>query len=161
MLAEFLTVVPLTRSLVLVTYRPEYVGALAHAPRSQTIALEPLENSQVSALSTELLGRDNLVTGLADLIAERAAGNPFFAEEIVRELREREVLIGSRGSYLCADPVADISVPSTLQAVITARIDRLDPAAKRTLNAAAVIGSRFTPETLTALEVDPVVDDLV
>jgi class 3 adenylate cyclase len=161
MLAEFLTVVPRTRSLVLVTYRPEYVGALAHAPRSQTIALEPLESSEVSALSTELLGRDNSVTGLADLIAERAAGNPFFAEEIVRDLTERDVLIGGRGRYLCADPVADISVPSTLQAVITARIDRLDPAAKRTLNAAAVIGSRFTPETLTALEVDPVVDDLV
>ena len=62
---------------------------------------------------------------------------------------------------LCADPVADVSVPSTLQAVIAARIDRLDPAAKRTLNAAAVIGSRFDPAMLEALDVDPVLDDLV
>ena len=51
------TVIPRTRSLVLITYRPEYAGALAHAPRSQTIALEPLDDSQMSQLGTELLGR--------------------------------------------------------------------------------------------------------
>src|SRR4051812_14647725 len=161
MLADFLAVIPRTRSLVIITYRPEYVGALAHAPRSQTIALEPLDDSQMSQLSTELLGNDGSVTGLADLVAERAAGNPFFAEEIVRDLTERDVLIGGRGCYLCIEPANDVSVPSTLQAVIAARIDRLDPAAKRTLNAAAVIGSQFSPETLGALEIEPVLGDLV
>ena len=161
MLADFLSVVPRTRSLVMITYRPEYVGALAHAPRSQTIALEPLDDSQMSQLSTELLGKDRSVTGLADLVAERAAGNPFFAEEIVRDLTERDVLIGGRGCYLCVEPATDVSVPSTLQAVIAARIDRLDPAAKRTLNAAAVVGSQFSPEMLQALEIEPALDDLV
>ena len=161
MLADFLSVVPRTRSLVMITYRPEYVGALAHAPRSQTIALEPLDDSQMSQLSIELLGEDGSVTGLAELVAERAAGNPFFAEEIVRDLTERDVLIGGRGCYLCVEPATDVSVPSTLQAVIAARIDRLDPAAKRTLNAAAVIGSQFTPEMLGALQIEPVLNDLV
>jgi hypothetical protein len=145
----------------MITYRPEYVGALAHAPRSQTIALEPLDDSQMSQLSTELLGKDRSVTGLADLVAERAAGNPFFAEEIVRDLTERDVLIGGRGCYLCVEPATDVSVPSTLQAVIAARIDRLDPAAKRSLNAASVVGSQFSPETLRALEVEPALHDLV
>jgi predicted ATPase len=51
-------------------------------------------------------------------------------------------------------------VPATLQAAIAARIDRLDPKAKRTLSAAAVIGLRFTPELVTALGIDPVVDEL-
>jgi adenylate cyclase len=161
MLADFLSVVPRSRSLVMITYRPEYVGALAHAPRSQTIALEPLDDSQMSQLSTELLGRDRSVTGLADLVAERAGGNPFFAEEIVRDLTERDVLIGGRGCYLCVEPATDVSVPSTLQAVIAARIDRLEPAAKRALNAAAVIGSQFNPETLAALEIEPALHDLV
>ena len=119
---------------------------------SQTIALEPLDESQMLALSAELLGEDRSVTELAELVAERAAGNPFFAEEIVRDLSERDVLVGGRGCYLCVDPAADVDVPRTLQAVIAARIDRLDPAAKRTLNAAAVIGSRFTPDMLQALE---------
>jgi class 3 adenylate cyclase len=161
MLADFLSVVPRTRALVMITYRPEYIGALAHAPRSQTIALEPLDDSQMSQLSTELLGSDRSVTGLADLVAERAAGNPFFAEEIVRDLTERDVLIGGRGCYLCVEPATDVSVPSTLQAVIAARIDRLEPAAKRALNAAAVIGSQFSPETLRALEIEPALHDLV
>jgi adenylate cyclase len=161
MLADFLAVVPRTRSLVLITYRPEYVGALAHAPRAQTIALEPLDDSHMFQLSTELLGKDRSVTGLADLVADRAGGNPFFAEEIVRDLTERDVLIGGRGCYLCVEPATEVSVPSTLQAVIAARIDRLDPAAKRALNAAAVIGSQFNPEMLGALEVEPVLHDLI
>jgi adenylate cyclase len=161
MIADFLSVVPRTRALVMITYRPEYVGALAHAPRSQTIALEPLDNSHMSQLSSELLGKDRSVAGLADLVAERAAGNPFFAEEIVRDLTERDVLIGGRGCYLCVEPATDVSVPSTLQAVIAARIDRLEPAAKRALNAAAVVGSQFSPDTLHALEIEPVLDGLV
>ena len=52
-------------------------------------------------------------------------------------------------------------MPATLQATIAARIDRLDPKAKRTLSAAAVIGSRFGLDLLTALGVEPVVDELV
>ena len=158
MLAEFLTVIPQTPSLVVVTYRPEYAGALAHTPRSQTIALEPLDESQMLVLGAELLGEDRSVAELAELIAERAGGNPFFAEEIVRDLSERDVLVGGRGCYLCAEPIAEVHVPRTLQAVIAARIDRLDPAAKRTLNAAAVIGSRFTPDMLTALGIDTSVE---
>ncbi len=161
MLAEFLTVIPQTPSLVLITYRPEYCGALAHAPRSQTITLEPLDEAQMLELGSELLGADRTVAELAELIVERAAGNPFFAEEIVRDLSERDVLVGGRGCYLCADPVGEVHVPRTLQAVIAARIDRLEPAAKRTLNAAAVIGSRFTPEMLTVLGVDAVLDGLL
>ena len=161
MLAEFLAVVPRSRFLVLITYRPEYDGPLAHSARSQTIALEPLDHSHMSQLSTELLGKDRSVAELTDLVAERAEGNPFFAEEIVRDLTERDVLIGARGCYLCVEPTSQVSVPRTLQAVIAARIDRLDPAAKRTLNGAAVIGIQFRPEMLQALGIQPELDDLV
>ena len=54
-----------------------------------------------------------------------------------------------------------MSVPATLQATIAARIDRLDPKAKQTLSAAAVIGSRFGVDLLTALGIEPAVDELV
>jgi hypothetical protein len=79
------------------------------------------------------------------------AGNPFFTEEIVRDLAERGVLVGDRGAYVCRAEVTDVSVPATIQATIAARIDRLDALAKHTLNAAAVIGLRFDAETLTSL----------
>jgi len=161
MLAGFLSLVPRTPSLMLVTYRPEYGGALAHASRSQTIALEPLDDSQISELICELLGAHPSLAGLAETIAKRAAGNPFFAQEIVRDLAERAVLVGQRRAYACTAHVTDISVPGTLQAAIAARIDRLDPHAKRTLNAAAVVGSRFSRIQLEALGIEPALDDLV
>jgi adenylate cyclase len=121
--------------------------------------LRPLNTSQTQALIGELLGTDSSVHGLAEFIAERAVGNPFFAEEIMRDLAERSALRGA-GSYLLHGEVADVTVPATLEAVIAARVDRLTSAAKRTLSAAAVIGSRFNPELVTALRTDAVLDDL-
>jgi class 3 adenylate cyclase len=161
MLGDFFTVIPQTPSLVVLTYRPEYRSALTRVADAQTIALAPLRDSETVALIGELLGPDPSVGGLGKTIAERAAGNPFFAEEIVRELAERGVLRGERGAYMSTADVAEVNVPATLQATIAARIDRLAPEAKRTLSAAAVIGSRFGLDLLTVLGVQPVVADLV
>jgi adenylate cyclase len=151
MIAQFAAVVPQTRSLMLVTYRPEYHGALDTLPSSHRVALAPLDDSESTALAAELLGSDMSVGTLIAQIAEQAAGNPFFVEELVRDLAERGVLTGERGAYACRRDTADIRVPASLQATIAARIDRLDPAAKRTLNAAAVIGSRFGADLLACL----------
>ena len=161
MLAEFLTVIPQTPSLVLVSYRPEYEGALTRVHGTQTIALEPLGDSETAALVSELLGPDPSISRLGQTIAERAAGNPFFAEEMVRELAERGVLRGNRSAYVSTVGAAEVSVPATVQATIAARIDRLDPAAKRTLSAAAVIGSRFSLDLLETLGIDPLLQDLL
>jgi class 3 adenylate cyclase len=161
MIAEFFTVIPQTPSMVLLTYRPEYRGTLTHVADAQTLALTPLSDSETKALITELLGADPSVGALGQIIAERAAGNPFFAEEIARELAERGVLHGEQGAYVSSAQVVEVSVPATLQATIAARIDRLPPEAKRTLSAAAVIGSRFNLDLLTQLGVGPVIADLV
>jgi adenylate cyclase len=151
MLADFLAVIPQTPSMVLITYRPEYHGALSRVSGAQTIALRPLTDGQTSALTAELLGSDPSLSGVAALIGARAVGNPFFVEEIVRNLAERGMLHGEPGAYLLRGEVADVTVPATLQATIGARIDRLGVTAKRTLNAAAVIGSRFDADLLTSL----------
>jgi class 3 adenylate cyclase len=132
MLADFFAVIPQTPSMVLITYRPEYEGALTRIHSAQTIALAPLSDSESSALVAELLGPDPSVVGLGQTIAARAAGNPFFAEEIVRELAERGVLCGDPGAYVSMGEVAEVSVPATLQATIAARIDRLQRDAKQT-----------------------------
>ena len=161
MIADFLTVIPQTPSLVLVTYRAEYEGALARVHGAQTIALAPLSDPETAALVSQLLGPDSSVGVLGQTIAERAAGNPFFAEEIVRELADRGVLQGQPGACVSTADAADVSVPATLQATIAARIDRLDPKAKRTLSAAAVIGSRFGSAELEMLGIEPVIADLI
>ena len=161
MLADFLSVIPRTPSMVLITSRPEYQGALTRMHGAQTIALAPLGDSDTAAMLGELLGSDPSLGELAAIIADRAAGNPFFAEEMVRELVQRGVLAGEHGGYVCRADVAELSVPATVQAAIEARIDRLDTPAKRTLNAAAVIGARFDAELLAALGIDPVFDELL
>jgi class 3 adenylate cyclase len=161
MLADFLTVIPRTPSMVLMTSRPEYRGALTQVAGAQTIALAPLGDSDTVALLAELLGSDPSVAELAEIIADRAAGNPFFAEEMVRELVQRSVLAGERGSYVCGTNATDVTVPATVQAAIAARIDRLSAPARRTLNAASVIGARFGAELLAALDLDPVFDELL
>src|SRR5262249_46765631 len=98
---------------------------------------------------------------IGEIIAGRAAGNPLFAEEITRELAERGVLVGERGSYTCRTDVGEVRVPATLQETIAARIDRLGAGAKHTLGAAAAIGARFSADLLARLEIDPCVEELV
>jgi hypothetical protein len=71
------------------------------------------------------------------------------------------MLSGERGDYVCCVDVAEVSVPATVQAAIEARIDRLNAPAKRTLNAASVIGARFDADLLTALGIEPAFDVLV
>src|ERR1700758_3448599 len=161
LIADFAAVIPQTHSLVLLSYRPEYRGALSRIPGAQSIALAPLSDAETAALVSGLLGPHPSVAGLATMISDRAAGNPFFAEEIVRELGERGVLRGNRGTYMSMADVAEVSMPATVQATIAARIDRLNPEAKRTLSAAAVIGAKFSRDLLETLGIDPVLEDLV
>jgi adenylate cyclase len=161
MVADFLSVIPQTHSLVLITYRPEYRGALSRTPGAQMIALAPLNDAESATLIAELLGPDPSVAGLTPQVAERAAGNPFFAQEIVRDLADRQVLRGERGAYVCPDRATEVSVPATLQAAIAARIDRLDGVAKQTLHAAAVIGLRFDADLPAVLVGDTALTELV
>ncbi len=161
MLADFAAVIPRSCFLVLFTYRPEYRGALSRMPGAQSISLVPLSDSETATLVTGLLGPDPSVSGLATTIAEKASGNPFFAHEMVRDLAERGVLTGARGSHVCQVDHAGATVPATLQATIAARIDRLAPIAKQTLNAAAVIGLRFGAEQLALLDGETEIGELI
>jgi adenylate cyclase len=159
MLTDFNSVVPRTHALILITYRPEYRGPL-QAEDTMTLSLAPLDASQATTLTAELLGSDPSVARLAAQVAQRGAGNPFFTEEIVRDLAERNVLDGDRGAYTCEGD-AVVTVPATVQATIAARIDRLGAAAKHTLHAASVIGSRFDAELLSAVLGEVVLGELV
>ena len=161
MIAEFAVVVPHTHILVLITYRDEYHGALDRLPGSHRMSLTPLAGSASTALVAELLGPDASVNEFVEEVAQRAAGNPFFAEEIVRDLAERDVVSGVPGAYVSQHHPTDLRVPASLQAVIAARIDRVGAAAKNTLNAAAVIGLRFESDLLIGMADDIELAELV
>jgi adenylate cyclase len=150
-LDEFATSLAGTTSVFVTTFRPEYRGALR---TDDTIALQPLSDDMAVRLVCQLVGSDPSVASLVKQIAVAAVGNPFFAEEIVRDLADRQLILGSRGRYRLRGQVGEIAVPATVQAVLSARIDRLPPDAKAVVNAAAVIGTRFDVDTLRSLVPD-------
>lgn len=153
-LAGFAGRLDATTSVFVTTYRPEFRGALEQSS-ADTIALQPLDDSTAMRLVGQLLGDHYSVSQLIERIAVAAVGNPFFAEEIVRDLAGRGLLSGGRGAYRMIGDIDDIAVPPTVQAVLAARIDRLSAQAKLILNTAAVIGSNFDIDTLRALIPEP------
>ena len=137
-----------TRTLVLSNYRPEYAPPWGENPAWQAIELAPLRQEDTRELLRDLAGEDPSLDGLDEPIHERTGGNPFFIEEIVRELAESGYLEGERGAYRLAKPIEDAGVPVTVQAVLAARIDRLGPDPKRLLQVASVLGKEVSTEAL-------------
>jgi tetratricopeptide (TPR) repeat protein len=88
-------------------------------------------------------------------LIERTQGNPFFLEESVRTLVEARVLVGEPGDYRLAKALPSIQVPSTVQAVLAARIDWLPPEEKALLQTAAVIGPEVPLALLQAMAQAP------
>ena len=121
------------------------------------IRLEPLPAAQAERMLAELLGAP-LPPALRETVLERADGNPFFVEELIATLLDRGVVRREHGS-LSLDPIPeDFEVPDSIQAVLAARIDLLDPPEKAALQAASTIGRVFwrTPvvELLDGLDPD-------
>jgi adenylate cyclase len=137
-----------TRNLVVVTFRPEYAAAWMRRSWYRQLPLSPLPPDVVAGLLGELLGPDPSLDGLAELIASRTGGNPFFLEEVVRDLAETGVLVGDQGDYRLGQEIGQVAVPETVQSVLAARIDRLGHKAKDVIAAAAVIGREFDRDLL-------------
>lgn len=137
-----------TPTLVLVNYRPEHTPAWSLSPAFETIGLQPLSRADTAKLLRDLAGSDPSLDGIDEPIHERTGGNPFFIEEVIRELAESGYLDGERGAYRLAKPIEDAGVPVSVQAVLAARIDRLDHDAKHLLQVASVVGKEVSGEAL-------------
>ncbi len=145
--------------LLLVNYRPEYQHGWGHKTYYTQLRIDPLPPASAEELLQALLGDDASVQPLKRLLIARTEGNPFFLEESVRTLMETQALGGERGSYRLTKTLSTIQVPSTVQAVLAARIDRLSPQEKRLLQTAAVIGKGI-PLALLEVIADLPEDDL-
>ena len=99
-------------------------------------------------MTDAMLSAHHLPEAFQQLIVEKAEGNPFFVEEVVKSLQETEAIRPTKEGYELTRPLDQIAVPDTIQDVIMARIDRLPEAPKQTLQLAAVIGRDFTHRLL-------------
>jgi class 3 adenylate cyclase len=116
-----------------------------------SIVLEPLPRVEADRLVGLLLTIEALPPKLHDEILERAEGNPFFLEEILRQLIDEGAIVHEDGRWRCAAGVEGVAIPDTVQAVLAARIDLLQPAEKQLLQQAAVVGRVFWPGPLERL----------
>src|SRR5262249_3990475 len=147
-LANHVEALPGTRGLTVVNFRPEYHAPWMSRSYYPQIALAPLGPEAIEELLTDLLGSDPSLDGLSELIRGRTQGNPFFIEELVQALVEAGSLRGERGAYRLVAAVDEAAVPASVQAVLSARIDRLAAREKALLQAAAVIGKEFPQPVL-------------
>jgi predicted ATPase len=142
---------PTARVLLLVNYRPEYQHGWGSKTYYTQLRLDPLPEASADTLLQALLGHDPGLGSLTQLLIARTQGNPFFLEESVRTLVETGVLVGERGVYGLAQPLDSLQVPATVQALLAARMDRLQPEDKRLLQTAAVIGTEVPWPLLQAI----------
>jgi class 3 adenylate cyclase/tetratricopeptide (TPR) repeat protein len=149
--AEIADVVPGTRTMLLLNFRPEYSAEWMARPSYQQLPLHPLGSEAIDELLASLLGGDPSLAGLPALIRERSGGNPFYIEEIVQSLAESGSLTGTPGGYRLAAPVERLDVPQTVHGILAARIDRLPEREKSLLQTAAVIGRRFSEPLLRSV----------
>jgi predicted ATPase len=153
---EALPAVPL---LLLLVYRPEYlhawatkahhaqialtrlpeassaqmVRAILHKPYASRVALPRLTAEQSAALVQELLGTTAIPPELERFIAAKTDGNPLFVEELTLVLREGGDLVRENGGYVLQKPLDALVLPTTVQGVLLARIDRFGRAKDKTM----------------------------
>jgi class 3 adenylate cyclase/tetratricopeptide (TPR) repeat protein len=117
--------------------RPGWAGGKLNAT---TVLLEPLDASETDLLIEELLAGDRLDEGLRGRIREAAEGNPFFVEQMVALLEE--------------SAIGDVVVPPTIQALLAARLDQLDPSERSVLERGSIEGRVFHRGAVQALAPD-------
>ncbi len=118
---------------------------------SRQIELQPFSSETTNTLLVNLLGPRDLPKSLYDQIIQKAEGNPFFVEEIIRSLIETRQIVRTNGDWHAAESTTKISLPKTLSGVLSARIDRLPDDARQTLHFASVIGRSFDMHTLAVM----------
>ncbi|MDW3683776.1 adenylate/guanylate cyclase domain-containing protein [Cupriavidus sp. CV2] len=131
------------RILLLVNYRAEYQSAWVRQDNCTELRLAPLGPAEAQGLLGVLLGDDPGLGPLRQLILEKTEGNPFFMEEVVQTLAEEKALLGEPGRYRIEKTPAALHIPTTVQGVLAARMDRLPSAQKELLQTLAVIGKAF------------------
>ena len=117
----------------------------------QVINLFPLSRDESTQLVQSLLKIENLPEEIRQLILDKAEGNPFFLEELLRSLLDAGIVVLEKDKTIVTRAVKELEVPDTLQGVIAARIDRLPVESKRTLQTASVIGRMFQQRVLAYL----------
>jgi adenylate cyclase len=142
--------------MLLLSHRPDTRPPLVARAAQSVIRVSPLSTDETRALVAGLFGASiAILDQLQEFIATRAGGNPFFAEEIVRGLVDKGVLVREGERWACTATCEAVDVPPTLHGLLLSRVDRLPPATRALLQEAAVLGAVFDEPLLRTIASTP------
>jgi len=116
----------------------------------QSVQLKRMSFNDISEMIKQILEQDDVPKEFCELVFEKTRGNPFFAEEVIKSLKE-EGVIYREGNRWNIREVSEIEFPKTVKSVIKARISRLDDECQNVLNMASFVGNDFTFEAICAV----------
>jgi class 3 adenylate cyclase len=136
--------------LLIITFRPEFQPPWTGQSHVTMLTLNRLSQRERAMLVDHVTGGKKLPPGLLDQIVERTDGVPLFVEELTKAVLESEQLQESADRYVLEQPMQELAIPTTLQASLMARVDRLG-SAREVLQIGATIGREFSYEVLAAV----------
>jgi len=147
-LKNILESIPGARILMIFTYRPEFVHTWGGKSYHSQITLNRLSNRESLATLSHLLGAEEIDRDLEDLILKKTEGIPFFIEEFIKSLKALNIITRQDNKYCLtqeykAGDIQEITIPSTIQDVIMARVDSLLESEKEILQIGSVMGREF------------------
>ncbi len=151
----------LVQLMLLAVFRPQRhepswrfheVATRDYPHRYVTIHLDPLADDDARQLVANLLPVDGLPEQIRRVVLDRAEGNPFYVEEVLRSLLDAGVIVRQGSTWIATREIETLSIPTTLTGVLTARLDRLDEPTRSVVGIAAVIGREFAFDILRSVE---------
>ncbi len=136
------------RVLLIFSYRPEFVPTWGGRSYHSQVTLNRLSNRESLAMVAHLLGTEEIERDLEELVLEKTEGIPFFIEEFMKSLRDLGMIERKDGAYYLAKDISDVTIPSTIQDVIVARVDSLPDVAKGVLQTGSAIEREFSYELI-------------
>jgi class 3 adenylate cyclase/tetratricopeptide (TPR) repeat protein len=142
--------------LFILVYRPVFTLFPDKVPDNlawpyQKFELHDLSPQHTRRMLASLLKARQIPPQLESFVQDKVEGNPFYLEEVVNSLIESKLLVQQNGQWTLTGPITQAAVPSTIQGVLTARLDRLESESKRILQEASVIGRAFYFEVLNRI----------
>ena len=139
------------RVLLLFTYRPEFVHTWGGKSYHSQVNLNRLSNRESLTMVMHLLGTDKIEGALEDFILEKTDGIPFYIEELLKSLRDLNIIEKTDETYRIAKDIQTVTIPATIEDVIMARVDSLPEQIKDLLQISSVIGREFRHGLITRI----------
>lgn len=134
--------------LVLFTTRPNGMPVWIARCHAEIVAMRPLDDDSGRAMLADMLGPSDTNADLKDRIISHTANVPLFIEEVCRSLKDSGMLRGQWGDLALMRPVEELGIPSSIQGVIAARLDRVSRQERLVLQIAAALGQRSSEAML-------------